>query len=223
MDNLQTEKLVIFNWNGVLEDHSLKGENSYRQACIDLLRHFNSNLFHAFSEATIYQYWVMHMEAYAYLDGSMPNLFQWFHAVCKDFDLYCDYIQFTTKMTEIFDHIDFYPQVLELAKSLKNHCRTAVWANISSLDFPRFERQCKDCGFDHEWLSFQIGNIIPSKEGYQKVEEACGLEKGQIMLIDSTQFNLDVAYTRDWRTCLFEGHNYEKLKSDCEDFLGVEL
>ena len=81
----QTDKLILFNWSGAIEDDTYTGESSYRKKCLELLRFFESDIFTKFSDTYIFHYWSLHLEETMYLNASMPTSFEWFHSVSNDF------------------------------------------------------------------------------------------------------------------------------------------
>ena len=218
-DNYQADKLILFNWNGTIEDDSFTGEHSYRKKTLDLLRFFNCSMFENYSENSVFQYWTMHLEESLYLKDTMPAAFSWFHSVSNDFKLMCDYLQFTNKMKELYEEINHFQPMADLARDMKKFCKTGIIANMTLFDLPRYQEWCGSCGFDQEYLSCKLGISMPEKEFYQKVEEQCGISPQNILLIDVNQSNLDLAYERKWQTKLFLDENDEEVRQACKEFL----
>lgn len=219
MNNYQTDKLILFNWNGAIEDDTFTGKCSYRKKTLELLRFFESNIFENYSDNSVFQYWIMHLEDSLYLKDTMPTAFSWFHGVSNDFNLICDYLQFTNKMKELYDEVRYFEPIVDLALELKQSCQTGILANMTTFDLPRYHKLCDRCEFDQEYLSCHMGIFMPDKEFYQKIEEQCGVEPSRILFIDSNQSNLDVAYEKKWKTKLFLDENYEDVKAACTKFL----
>ena len=219
MNNYHENKLILFNWNGAIEDDTFTGKRSYRKKTLELLRFFESNIFDNYSDNSVFQYWIMHLEDSLYLKDTMPTSFSWFHSVSNDFNLICDYLQFTNKMKELYKDIQYFQPMIDLACELKQSCKTGILSNMTSFDMERFHNLCDPCNFDQEYHSCKMGIFLPEKEFYQKIEEQCGIEPDHILFIDSNQSNLDIAYERKWKTKLFLDENYEEVKAACHQFL----
>ena len=206
-------KIVIFDWGGVIESHK-EGEYSIDRAIINLIKHFNSNE----DEATIVErYHAQSVEDttyHIYLEND-----RWFEKIKKEFNLKCNSDEFYDYYIKEFDKIDYYKDVVEFAHSLKDKCKIAILSNLGSLDKQRLDKQVDLKVFDYVWLSFELNCRKPKEKIYEIVEKDCKIEPKNILFIDDSKENIEVAKSRGWNTCLATGHELDKIKDSISEFL----
>ena len=206
-------KIVIFDWGGVIESHK-EGEYSIDRAIINLIKHFNSKE----DEKTIVERYhaqsVEDITYHIYLEND-----KWFEKIKKEFNLKCNSEEFYDYYIKEFDKIDYYKDVVEFAHSLKDKCKIAILSNLGSLDKQRLDKQVDLKQFDYVWLSFELNCRKPKEKIYEIVEKDCNIEPKNILFIDDSKENIEVANKREWNTCLAIGHELDKIKEKVNEFL----
>ena len=206
-------KIVIFDWGGVIESHR-KGEYSIDKAIINLIKHFNNEE----DEQTIVErYYAQSVEDityHIYLEND-----RWFEKIKNEFNLKCTTDEFYDYYIKEFDKIEYYKEVVEYAHSLKNRSKIAILSNLGSLDKQRLNKQVNLKQFDYVWLSFELNCRKPREEIYKIVEKDCKMEPKNILFIDDSKENIKVAQKRGWDTCLANGHELDKIRTEVDKFL----
>ena len=206
-------KIIIFDWGGVIESHK-EGEYSINRAIINLIKHFNSEE----DENTIEErYHVQSIEDITY-DIYLKND-KWFQKIKHEFNLKCTTEAFYDYYIKEFDKIEYYKDVVKYAHSLKDKCKIGILSNLGSLDKQRLDKQVDLKQFDYVWLSFELNCRKPREKIYEIVENDCKLESRNILFIDDSKENIQVAQKRGWNACLATGHELEKIKEKVDEFL----
>lgn len=206
-------KIIIFDWGGVIESHK-EGEYSINRAIINLIKHFNSEE----DENTIEErYHVQSIEDITY-DIYFKND-KWFQKIKHEFNLKCTTEAFYDYYIKEFDKIEYYKDVVKYAHSLKDKCKIGILSNLGSLDKQRLDKQVDLKQFDYVWLSFELNCRKPREKIYEIVENDCKLESRNILFIDDSKENIQVAQKRGWNACLATGHELEKIKEKVDEFL----
>lgn len=206
-------KIIIFDWGGVIESHK-EGEYSINRAIINLIKHFNSEE----DENTIEErYHVQSVEDITY-DIYLEND-KWFQKIKHEFNLKCTTEAFYDYYIKEFDKIEYYKDVVKYAHSLKDKCKIGILSNLGSLDKQRLDKQVDLKQFDYVWLSFELNCRKPREKIYEIVENDCKLESRNILFIDDSKENIQVAQKRGWNACLATGHELEKIKEKVDEFL----
>lgn len=115
--------------------------------------------------------------------------------------------------------VDYYKEVVEYAHSLKDKCKIGILSNLSYLDKERIDRQVNLNMFDYVWLSFDLKCRKPDEIIYEKVEVDLKCENKNILFIDDTLVNIEIAKKRGWNTCHASGYELDKIKESVEAFL----
>ena len=206
-------KIVIFDWGGVIESHK-EGEYSIDKAIINLIKYFNSKE----DEKTIVERYhaqsVEDITYHIYLEND-----KWFEKIKKEFNLKCNSEEFYDYYIKEFDKIDYYKDVVEFAHSLKDKCKIAILSNLGSLDKQRLDKQVDLKQFDYVWLSFELNCRKPKEKIYEIVEKDCNIEPKNILFIDDSKENIEVANKRGWNTCLATGHELNIIREKVNEFL----
>lgn len=210
-------KIVIFDWGGVIESHK-KGEYSTDKAIINLIKYFNSKE----DENTIVErYYAQSVEDITYNINLEED--KWFEKIKQEFNLKCNSEEFYDYYINEFDKIEYYKNVVEYAHSLKNKCKIAILSNLGSLDKQRLDKQVDLKQFDYVWLSCELNTRKPKDKIYEIVENDCKIEPNNILFIDDSKENIEMAKNRGWNTCLATGHELNRIKEKINELLNKEL
>ncbi len=209
MDN--NEKIVIFDWGGVIESHR-EGEYSLNTAITNLIKHFNNDA----DESNLIK---------RYFEVSKRKLKRefnentWFDKIKNEFDLNCSEEDFYDFYIEEFDKIEYYKNVVEYAHSLKSRCKIAILSNLGMIDKQRLDKQVDLKQFDYVWLSCELKCRKPNPEIYKIAENECKIQPRNILFIDDLKENLEPAKERGWNTCNAFGYELNKIQENVDEFL----
>lgn len=207
-------KLVIFDWGGVIESHK-DGEYCVNKAKNNLIKHFNSE---------INDQDLIKKERNIYINTKMGERNDmatiWFNELKREFSLKCDYEEFYDFYIKEFDKIEYYKDVVQYAHSLKEICKIGILSNLCPFDKHRLDKQVDLKQFDYVWLSFEMKCRKPNRKIYEMVENDCKIENKNILFIDDCKENINIAKEMGWNTCNADGHELYKIKESVNNFLG---
>lgn len=143
----------------------------------------------------------------------------WFNRIKVGFELKCGFEEFCKFYIEEFDRIEYYKDVVELAHDTRKYCDTGILSNLGKIDKIRIDKQVELKKFDYVWLSCDLGCRKPEERIYEIVENECKLEAKNILFIDDSKENLDVALERGWNVCKAFGYEINKIKETINNFL----
>lgn len=211
-------KIVIFDWGGIIESHR-EGEYNIREAIKDLMKKFNCKLsdqeiINIYSSCSVLN---DNKSIGTYNDES--KTVEWFNNVKYKLNLDCTIDEFVQAYYEDYKKIYYYKDVVEYAHSLKNICNTGIFSNLMKLDGKRINDQVDLSMFDHVFLSYELGYRKPDVKAYEKVENALNINPSDILFIDDTKENIEVAKQRGWNTCHAYGYELDKIKQSVNIFL----
>lgn len=205
------EKIVIFDWGGVIESHR-KGEYSLYTAISNFIKHFNNDVD---EDSLIEKYFDVCTNKMEQGDKN----YNWFERVKHNFNLKCTEEEFYKYYEEEFDRIYFYKDVVKYVHSLKSKCKIGILSNLGSIDKQRLDKQVDLSTFDYVWLSFELKCSKPNEKVYKIVEEECKIEPNNILFIDDFKENLKPAKERGWNVCNACGYELEKIQKSVSEFL----
>ena len=212
-------KLVIFDWGGVIESH-VPGEYNWRKATIELINTITNN---RYSDKEIIKKWndcskLKNGKSINEIDSN-NELEEWFENISKVFEFNIEFSKFVTIYQREYDKVEYYSDVVEYIHSLRNRCKIAILSNLSKLDLPRIDSQCKLDDFDYVWLSFKLKCKKPESKIYEIVTNDSKYLPKNILFIDDNDKNIEAAKKEGWNTCLTDGTHLDIIKEKVEEFL----
>ena len=215
-------KIVIFDWGGVIESHR-DGEHNLYTAIINLIKHFNKGVK---EEEIIERYYMIsrisRRHKYPKNINDIEKIKLWFNRIKEEFSLECEFEEFCKFYVEEFDRIEYYKDVVELAHNTRKYCNTGILSNLGKIDKTRIDKQVELKKFDYVWLSCDLGCRKPEERIYEIVESECKIEAKKILFIDDSKENLDVALKRGWNVCQAFGYEINKIKESINVFLSID-
>lgn len=214
-------KIVIFDWGGVVESH-YDGEYNCFSSKIDIINRLNSEIKILDEKAIIDEWEECNYDKNGKCISEVNNkedIQNWFERIKRKFNLNCSYDAFYKVYQEESEKIEYYKDVVNFAHSLKDKCLIGILSNLSSLDKSRIDKHYDLSKFDYVWLSFDMNCRKPNGEIYEKVEDECKIDPKNILFIDDVKENIVPAQKRGWITCNAEGHEIDKIKKCVEEFL----
>ena len=202
-------KLILFDWGNIVESHTT-GYTCY-DAWNDLLKVCGYNG----TENTF-----KIVQDYNFQCIQTFNEFEKvYNQISEKYNLKTTYLEFSQLYKKIFDKIDYYNNVAEYEKSLKDRCYIGIFSNLTILDKDRLNKQVGLSNYDYAFLSFEIGCVKPQKEIYEKVNKKIQISSENILFIDDAKENIDAAKEFGWNTVIATGLELDKIKKHCEEFL----
>ncbi len=211
--NYNSEKIVIFDWGGVVESHK-KGEYNIDVAIENLIKHFNPKE----TENIVERYYSRSIEL-GVKDIRNINDELWFEYLNEEFNLNCTPEEFYECYIKEFDKVEYYKNVVNFAHSLKDKCKIGILSNLGSLDKQRLDKQVNLKQFDYVWLSFELECRKPEEKIYKIVEKDCKLKPEKILFIDDCKENIETAQKLGWNTCNATGEELDFIKENVNKFL----
>lgn len=215
------DKIVIFDWGGIVESH-FGGEYNCYTARLDILNRLNEET-KLVDKDTLLRKW---KECDYDENGkciseisSEEGIQKWFGRIKEKFGLKCDYEEFYKVYQEESDKIKCYKNVVDFAHSLKDKCKIGVLSNLADIDKKRIDKHYDLSKFDFVWLSFEMGCRKPSEKIYSMVEDDLGIPTENILFIDDCFENISVANKRGWNVCLATALDFSIIKECVNEFL----
>ena len=203
------KKLILFDWGNIVESHTT-GYTCY-DAFNDLFKVCgyggNDNIFTSLSKYKLSSV------------STVADFEDVYNQIANEYKFKTTYIEFIKLYKEIFDKIDYYKDVAEYEKSLKDKCCIGILSNLTIFDKERLNKQVDLSKYDYVFLSFEMNCKKPSREIYEKVIEKVPFNSEDILFIDDRQDNIDMAKEFGWNTLKATGLELEKIKDCCENFI----
>ncbi len=203
------KKLILFDWGNIVESH-LTGY-SFRDALNDLFRACgytgNKNIFDTVSKHKICSI------------STLENFEIFYNEIAKELGLSATYLEFVRLYLEIHDKIDYYVDVANYEKSLKDKCYIGILSNLTILDKERINKQVDLSKYDYVFLSFELGLEKPDMKIYERVQSEVPFAPSDILFIDDLKANVDAASKMGWNTLQATGLELDKIKEKCNSFL----
>lgn len=215
---MKQEKIVIFDWGGVIESHK-EGEYNFLIAIESIIKRFNNNI----DSYDIIKLW----ESCDFVSdnrqisetANIEEIMLWFNNIKTKFNLKCTFEEFCNIYQEEYMKVHHYKDVVDYAHSLKDKCKIGILSNLGYLDKERIDKQVNLSMFDYVWLSFDLGCCKPDEIIYKKVEKDLELDTNNILFIDDNLENIEIAKKRGWNTCQAFGYELDKIKESVDNFL----
>lgn len=204
------EKLILFDWGNIVESHitgytCFDAWNELFKACGYLGNESAFNIINEYNLQCI---------------STFENLKNAYDNIARKYNFKTSYLEFTELYKKIFDKIDYYENVAQYEKSLNDRCYIGIFSNLTLLDKDRLNKQVDLSQYDYVFLSFEMGCQKPEKEIFEKVNEKLPFCNKNILFIDDSQDNIDIANKIGWNTQKATGLELEKIKLCCENFIG---
>ena len=209
---MKTDKLIIFDWGGVIESHDDK-ENSIKKTTLALFKSFQIDL----DDNII-------LEKYLACCNNLENqgdANELFTKIKKTFNIECTIDEFIKRYNEYTFKTEFYKEVVTYVHSLKSRCKIGILSNLNPFDKERLNYQVDLSKFDYIWLSFELDCMKPNPKIYDIVENELSISQENILFIDDLEKNLEIPKMRGWQTCNSTGLELNKIKESVEEFLQI--
>lgn len=211
--SVRQNKLVIFDWGGVIESHNQE-EHCISKATIAFFKSFGVDL----DDETIVE---KYLECCNHVDNS-DDTNELFNKLKNIFNIECTMDEFIKRYNEYTSKTHFYKEVVDYAHSLKNKCKIGILSNLNPFDKTRINYQMDLKKFDYVWLSFELNCRKPDPKIYNIVEKDLSIPSKNILFIDDLEKNLEIPKMKGWNVCQAVGTDLDKIKQCVEEFLKDE-
>lgn len=210
------DKVVIFDWGGVVENHE-NDLKDLKNAKIRVIRRFNKTL----SDDEILNRWTYKTKKGISLStiNNEIEVRNWVSMIQKSMNINVPYEKFKNAYEEEFSLIRYYKDVVEYAHSLKDRCKIAILSDLILFDKKRIDNQYDLSKFDKVYLSFEIGVSKPDRRIYEYVLNDLKIPAENILFIDDDINNIITAKKCGWNTCEAFGYDLDKIKKSVDKFL----
>ena len=215
---MKQEKVVIFDWGGVIESHK-EGEYNWHSAIEAIIKRLTNNKVNSDIIKLWNNCWTLKDGQKISETSNLDDINYWFNNIKNKFNIDCSFENFINVYKEEYMKVYYYKEVVEYAHSLKDKCKIGILSNLSYLDKGRIDMQVNLNMFDYVWLSFDLKCRKPDEIIYEKVEATLKYENKNILFIDDTLVNIETAKKRGWNTCHASGYELDKIKESVEHFL----
>ena len=203
------KKLILFDWGNIVESHTT-GYTCY-DAFNDLFKACgyisNENVFDSLNKYKLS------------IIPTVDDFEDVYNQIANDYNFNTTYLEFIKLYKDIFDKIDYYKDVAEYEKSLRDKCYIGILSNLTVFDKERLNKQVDLSKYDYIFLSFEMKCKKPDRDIFEMVNEKIPFNKEDILFIDDRQDNIDMAKKIGWNTLKATGLELEKIKECCENFI----
>lgn len=204
MEN-KKNKLILFDWGGIVENH--EGENGTFAAWVHFLRKIGISDLNDLGEYSISDKKNLKDMENVYLD------------LKQRFNLQVSFQEFLSEYKNTFRDIDYFKDVSEYEKSLKDKCFIGILSNLCIMDKERIDKQLNLDEYDYVFLSYELGMRKPNKEIYKYVINHVPFEKENILFLDDAIKNIDAALDVGIKAKQVNGYDLDYIKSCVNEFL----
>ena len=207
---MKNDKLILFDWGNIVESHQTgytcyNGWNDLIEACG-----------YKYKEDTI----LKEIKKYKICSiKSIEEFKETYKMMQEEFSLNKSFDEFVKLHKEITDKIDYYKDVSDYEKSLKDKCKIGIFSNLTIFDKERLDKQVDLSKYDYVFLSYEYGFQKPEIEIYKIVQEKVGVKPEDILFIDDAEKNINTAKEMGWNTLQITGLQLDVIKEECEKFL----
>ena len=207
---MKKNKLILFDWGNIVESHTT-GYTCYN-GWDDLIEECG----YKYKEDSI----LKEIKKYKICSiKSVEEFKETYKLMQKEFNLNKSFDEFIKLHKEITDKIDYYKDVSDYEKSLKDKCKIGIFSNLTIFDKERLDKQVDLSKYDYVFLSYEYGFQKPEIEIYKIVQEKVDLKPEDILFIDDAEKNINTAKEMGWNTLQITGLQLDVIKEECEKFL----
>ena len=203
------KKLILFDWGNIVESHT----TGY--SCYDAF----DDLFYACGytgNESIFKLIGKYKLACIRNDSEFEQVYK---LMSEEFHLNKTYNEFVELYKEIFAKVDYYKEVAEYEKSLKDKCYIGILSDLTMFDKERLDKQIGLSQYDYVFLSFEMGLKKPNIELFNAVQCKLPFEPKDILFVDDRIENVEAASNAGWSTLQATGLELDKIKKKCKEFL----
>ena len=203
---MKKNKLILFDWGNIVEDKDSM-EKGWNKLFKELGYKGTENVI-----PCIRKYELTGIDTIEKLEEAYNKLKEELY-LDKDFN------SFLEDYDKIFDKTIYYKDVRDYEHSLKDKCYIGILSNLLIIDKKRINKQLDLSKYDYVFLSFELSTRKPYDEIYKKIMEQVPFDSKDILFIDDSKKNIEVAEKFGWNTLHCTGKELDLIKEKCKDFL----
>ena len=203
---MKKNKLILFDWGNIVEDKDSM-EKGWNELFKKLGYKGTENVI-----PCIRKYELTGIDTIEKLEEAYNKLKEELY-LDKDFN------SFLEDYDKIFDKTIYYKDVRDYEHSLKDKCYIGILSNLLIIDKKRINKQLDLSKYDYVFLSFELSTRKPYDEIYKKIMEQVPFDSKDILFIDDSKKNIEVAEKFGWNTLHCTGKELDLIKEKCKDFL----
>lgn len=142
-----------------------------------------------------------------------------YYSIADELKLSEPFETFKDNYKKIFDKVDYYKDVSEYEKSLKDKCKIGILSDLTIYDKERIDKQVDLSKYDYVFLSFELGLKKPNKDIFEYVQEHVPFKPDEILFIDDREDNVNTAKEIGWNAYQVTGLELDKIKEVCKSFI----
>lgn len=211
---MQGNKLIVFDWGGVVECHS-GADRTAAQSWITVMHRLGASD----SDEVILKRVTDACALFSINTVDCPKMAGSFvKYLCAESGVaYPGFSSFSELYKEEFIKTGYYNNIVNYIHSLRGRCRLGVLSNLTMLDRDRIDYQMDLSVFEHVWLSFELGLEKPDPEIFLQVETCASPQ--DILFIDDTYENTAAAAAHGWNVHLVQEGDLIGICAAVERFL----
>lgn len=216
------EKIVIFDWGGVIIHH-YPADNNAKDAIIRIFKSFNPSL----TDEEAYHVYTSTLKdengIYISQQNDKDSFIKWVNRIEKAGNFKTTFPEFYKRFSEEYKKTGYYKEVVSYVHSLKERgIKIGLFSDLICTCYEALNKQVDLSKFDYVWLSYMIHFRKNSEEAFIIVERTLNVLPENILFIDDTTVNIENAKKRGWQTCQATGDELEHIKDAVEQFLNNE-
>ena len=210
---MKQHKLILFDWGNIVESHTTG--YSCHKAWDELFKACGykgeEGVFRKLTDSKLTAI------------STISDFKKMFEIERDKFGLTTTFDEFVENYDKCFENIEYYEDVRDYEISLKDKCYIGILSNLTIFDKKRLDKQVGLNNYDYVFLSFEMGLRKPDIEIYEKVQSNLPFEKEDILFVDDNINNINTAKEFGWNTVHATGLELEKIKEECQKFLGENI
>jgi len=209
-------KLVIFDWGGVIENHT-DPDYGWNALTKNIIKRLSDN---RSTELKVWSTFEKDGETVPICSvNNKEDFYKWIDYVALKNGFDNDKAKFFKVYHEEYKKIYYYKGVVNYIHSLRGKCLVGILSNLLMVDKERLDEQVDFKYIDKLFLSFELGMVKPNLEIYKKVEELSGINASDILFIDDRIENIRAAALCGWHVLQATGEDLELIKNTVNDFI----
>lgn len=215
-------KVVIFDWGGVIENSSVKNGDQYRfwHRVIGQLKPDVTfgEVERKIKEAYSFNGLLYNAERFN-TDSSVNNFVR---GMLRAFNIEVNadtVARFKKAYTKIGYELEFSQEIVDYIHSLRGRCSIGLLSNCMQLDKPRQDMQINRAAFDYIWLSADMHLRKPDVDLFFKVQKCLHMPVKDILFIDDNKENIESAKRIGWNVLHCDNQDLDEIKRVVEEFL----
>lgn len=205
MERLKKNKLILFDWGGIVENHN--GENGTFALWKKFLSNIGLNNLNDLGEYSLSE------------KKCMNDLEIIYNDLKNKYGLKITFQNFIDEYINTLKDVDYFKDVSEYEKSLKDECFIGILSNLCILDYERIEKQLNLKEYDYVFLSYELGIKKPNREIYKYVINHVPFDKENILFLDDVSKNVESAIAEGIKAKQVNGSDLNYIKSCVNEFL----